>query len=121
MIRNDGTGFLDFSWNSGSPSTACGLPVDNFSARWTREVSFEGGVYRLKITSDDGFRLYVDGDLILEAWEEQGLTDHTVDVVLSAGDHGVELEYYENDGSAAAKLTWTAVSDFRRGGRRRSF
>jgi hypothetical protein len=121
MIRNDGTGFLDFSWNSGSPSTACGLPVDNFSARWTRKVSFEGGVYRLKITSDDGFRLYVDGDLILEAWDEQGLTDHTVDVVLSAGDHGVELEYYENDGSAAAKLTWTAVSDFRRGGRRRSF
>lgn len=121
MIRNDGTGFLDFNWLSGSPSTACGLPVDNFSVRWTRSVAFDGGTYRFKVTSDDGFRLWVDGDLVIQTWEDGGLSDLRVYVALSAGDHDVVLEYYDNEGSATVKLTWTVLSDFRRAGRRRGF
>jgi len=111
MIRNDGTGFLDFSWNNGSPSSACGVPADNFSVRWTRSVSFNGETYRFKVTSDNGFRLYVDGNLKLEASTVQGPTDYRVDVALAAGKHIVELEYWVEDGSAVAQLSWRQISN----------
>jgi hypothetical protein len=110
MVRNDGNGFLNFDWKSGSPGTACGFPADNFSVRWTRTVSFNAGTYRFTITSDDGFRLYVDGSLKLQKWFDQGPTTYTVDVPLSAGNHTIRMDYYENGGGAVAKLSWQAVS-----------
>jgi hypothetical protein len=110
MVRNDGTGFLDFLWYSDSPSPECGFPADDFSVRWTRSVHFSAGTYRFNITSDDGFRLYVDGVLKHHAWFIQGPTDYSVDVPLSAGNHTIRLEYYENGGWAVAKLSWKAIA-----------
>ena len=106
MVRDDGEGFLNFDWANGSPGSACGLGTDNFSARWTRSVHFEGGTYRFTVTSDDGVRLYVDGKEVLSEWKIQGPTTYDVDVALSAGYHWVIMEYYENGGYAIAKLSW---------------
>jgi hypothetical protein len=79
--------------------------------RWTREVYFNAGTYQFTITSDDGFRLYVDGALELEKWFDQAPTTYTVEVSLSAGTHAVTLEYYENGGGAVAQLAWTEVAN----------
>jgi len=106
MVRDDGSGFLNFDWAYDGPGKDCGIDADNFSARWLRIVYFSGGTHRFTITSDDGFRLYVDGDLKLSKWIIQGPTTYTVDVPLSAGDHVIKLEYYENGGYATARLSW---------------
>jgi hypothetical protein len=108
MIRDDGEGFLDFDWGSGSPGTDCGVPADRFSVRLTRSIYFAAGTYRFTVVSDDGFRLYLDGDLALEKWFDQSPTTYIVDVSLSEGNHTVVLEYYENQGGAVAKLSWDA-------------
>jgi murein DD-endopeptidase MepM/ murein hydrolase activator NlpD len=110
MVRDDGSGFLDFDWGLGAPTSDCGIPADNFSARWLRNVYFSGGTYRFTVTSDDGFRLYIDNALKLDKWFDQGATIYTVDVSLSGGDHVISLEYYENGGYAVAKLVWEEVS-----------
>jgi len=110
MIRDDGEEFLSFDWANGSPGSACGLGVDNFSARWTRSVDFEEGTYRFAITSDQSFRLFVDGVEKLAKGIVQGLTTYTVDAVLSLGYHAIKLEYFENGGYATAKLSWGKVS-----------
>jgi hypothetical protein len=109
MVRYDGDEFLNFDWVTGSPDISCGLGTDNFSVRWTRSVYFDGGVYRFTVTSDDGFRLYVDGALKLQKWFDQGATTYTVDVPLPGGDHDIKLEYYENGGYAVAQLSWKQV------------
>jgi hypothetical protein len=109
MVRDDGTAFLGFDWGTGTPSSDCGVGVDLFSARWTRNVSFAAGTYRFTVTSDDGFRVYVDGALQLDKWILQGPTTYTVDVALGAGSHALRLDWFENTGGAVAKLSWQSV------------
>jgi subtilisin family serine protease len=111
MVRNDGAGFLNFDFGFGGPSSACGLGVDNFSARWTRTVNFTSGGYRFTVTGDDGIRLYVDGLLWIDKWFDQAPTTYTADVFLSAGNHDIKLEFYENGtgGTAVAFLSWAKI------------
>jgi streptogramin lyase/single-stranded DNA-binding protein len=106
MVRDDGTGALAFDWGYGTPSASCGIPVDRFSARWTRAVALDAGMYRFHVTSDDGARLYVDGVVKIDQWRDQAPTESTADVVLAAGTHTLILEYYENTGGTMAKLSW---------------
>jgi photosystem II stability/assembly factor-like uncharacterized protein len=110
MVRDDGAGSLAFDWGTGTPSASCGIGADSFSARWTRTVSFAAGTYRFTITSDDGFRFYVDGALRLEKWIIQAPTTYTVDVTLGAGSHALRMDYYENGGLAVAKLSWQGLA-----------
>jgi hypothetical protein len=106
MVRDDGAGFLDFNWGTGSPGSSCGMGADNFSVRWTRTINFDNGNYQFTVTADDGVRLWIDGVLRLDKWFDQGPTTYTVPISLSAGNHTVRMEYYENGGGAVAKLSW---------------
>lgn len=110
LVRDDGAGFLDFNWGTGSPGSDCGLGTDRFSVRWTRDVNLPAGTYRFTVTGDDGVRLYVDDALKLDRWIDQAPTTYTVDVSLAAGYHTLELEYYENGGGAVVKLVWQEAS-----------
>jgi hypothetical protein len=111
MVRNDGAGFLDFDWGTGSPVSNCGVGVDHFSVHWSRDIEVNAGTYRFTVTSDDGFRLYIDNVLWLERWLDQGPTTYSVDVSLPAGNHTVGLEYYENEGGAMVRLSWEGIFD----------
>jgi hypothetical protein len=84
--------------------------MDYFSARWTRTINFGPGVYRFSVTGDDGVRLYVDGNLLINKWFTQGATTYTADVTLLAGPHNVKLEYFEGGGPAVALLSWADLT-----------
>jgi hypothetical protein len=99
---------IDHSWGYGSP--AAGIPSDGFSVRWTRVVDFEPGLYRFTTTSDDGVRLWVDGRLLVDQWRDQPFRSHS-DTMYVAGDVPIKLEYYENRGVAAVRLTWAREDD----------
>ena len=63
-----------------------GVPADNFSARWTKSLTLdEAGTYKFTVTGDDGVRLYVDGQKVLDKWIVQGATTYTVTRQLTAG------------------------------------
>lgn len=100
---------INFDWGTGSPGP--GVPADRFSVRWNRTIEFEGGNYRFTVVTDDGFRLYVDGRLILDKWIDQSSTTYTVDIGLVGGHHSVVAEYYENTGGAIAKLSWRRLTE----------
>lgn len=108
LVRDDGTGTINFEWGSGGPNT-CSIGTDSFSARWTRTFSFSSGTWRFTATSDDGVRVWVDGSLKIDAWIDQGPTTYTADVTLGSGNHTVKMEWYENGGGATAKLSWAIV------------
>lgn len=58
-------------------------------------------------TSDDGVRLWLDGRLLLRDWRSHGSTDDLVKVDLIAGQaYLLQMEWYENTGSAIARLWW---------------
>jgi hypothetical protein len=106
LVRDDAS--IQFNWGAGSP--AAGIPADGFSVRWTRALSFAAGTYRFYIRADDGVRLWVDGTLVIDQWNDQAATTHYGDIALSAGSHSVRLEYYENGGFAEVSLWWEIVS-----------
>ncbi len=43
MVRDDGAGFLDQNYGTGSPQRSCGFPADNFSVRWRLRVTPAAG------------------------------------------------------------------------------
>lgn len=107
LVRNDEA--VDFQWGRGAP--AAGLPADGFSARWTREVTFEPGVYRFQARADDGVRVYVGNSLILNEWHDSsGETIYQVDRPLQ-GQQRVVVEYYEHGGEALVKVWWQRIGD----------
>ena len=102
LCRNDHS--VDFDWGSGGPGG--GVPNDNFSVRWTRNWNFTAGRYRFHLRGDDGIRLWVDGNLIINQWRDQGRTEYTAERDLSGGSHSLKVEYYEHGGDANVALWW---------------
>ena len=102
---------IDFDWGDGSPDPA--IAADTFSVRWTRALGFNAGDYRFLTSTDDGVRVWVDGGLVVDAWEEMQLPNtHTGEVYLADGQHTVTVEYYERGGGASAHVWWQLREPF---------
>jgi beta-glucosidase len=102
---------VNFDWGEGS--FADGHPVDHFSARWTGYyIPAKTGDYAFYISSDDGARLFIDDQRVINAWTQQPETVNTVMQHLEAGHaYQVRLEYFEASGSAAARFGVIAAED----------
>src|SRR3990167_8242852 len=99
---------IDFDWGGGGPGAP--INIDHFIARWTRSIDFAEGTYRFTTRSDDGVRVYVDGVLVINQWNDHGPTVHTGDIALTAGAHLVKVEFYENGGGAVAEMSYLQLS-----------
>lgn len=108
LTRLDGT--IDNDWLTGSPAAAVG--VDTFSARWTGTIVPQfSQTYTFYTVSDDGIRLWVNGNQIINNWTNHGPTENSATVALIAGQsYSIKLEYFENTGGAVAKLHWSSPS-----------
>ncbi len=105
---------IDHDWGGGSPAPR--VPADYFSARWTRYINIDvAGAYRFTVASDDGVRLWVDGELILDEWQVQAETTFTPEKYLTEGAHQVRLEYFEDTGAAQIELDWSRIAPAQRG------
>jgi hypothetical protein len=103
MIRYDPA--IDFDWGEGSPDET--IAINRFSVRWTRTLGFTPGTYRFYASCDDGVRIYVDGNRVVDAWEDQKLPNtRSGDTTLSNGQHTIVVEYYEHSGGAHAHVWW---------------
>jgi glucose/arabinose dehydrogenase/PKD repeat protein len=107
LTRQDGS--INFAWGSGSPDPS--VPVDGFSARWTKTQRFGAGRYRFTAFADDGVRLYVDGKRVLDQWQGPANTEFSTTVDLGEGRHTIKMEYVEYGGGAAAALSWAAAAE----------
>lgn len=105
FFRNDVK--IDFNWGAGSPDPR--IPVDQFSARWTRRQDFAQGFYRFTILADDAVRFWIDGQLMIDEWHDGTLVPYTIEQYLAGGQHPLRLEYYENLGGAMVQLSWKQI------------
>jgi beta-glucosidase len=99
---------IDFAWTLYSPSPE--LAFDWYSARWTTTlVAPASGVHTLGVEGNDGWRLYVDGRLVIDNWQKASFGRRTVTVDFAPHSrHAVRLEYHETTGSARLRLVWDA-------------
>lgn len=101
---------VNFAWSGGAP--ASGMPVDSFSARWEGEIEarFTENLTLIART-DDGVRLWLDGQLVIDQWVLRSAADSSYTFAAEAGrKYRIRLEYYEHFGSAVAQLLWQSAS-----------
>ncbi len=108
LSRLDGP--ISFDWASGAPVS--GVGADAFSVRWTGQVQPRySQTYTFYTTTDDGVRLWVNGVLLIDHWTGQSATEWSGSIALTAGQkYDIQLDYYENTGSALAELRWSSAS-----------
>ena len=100
---------IDFNWTNGtSPDLSNGL----YTVRWTGQVQPQfSETYFFDVKSDDGCRLWVNDQLLIDKWQSQGLTDWTNAIALQAGTrYDIKLEYLQAGGAAQAHLYWYSPS-----------
>jgi hypothetical protein len=98
---------VDFQWGDGTPDPV--LLPGAFSIRWTGRIrARQGGNYSFHTVSDDGLRLYVNNQLLIDDWLARPLAERTGAIVLAAGQtYNLTLDYLNNPGSATVALLWT--------------
>lgn len=101
---------VNFNWGSGAPDSQ--IDANTFSVRWTGFVeALHSETYTFYTVSDDGVRLWIDGQLIIDNWTNHAPTENRGNIALEAGQsYSIKLEYYENGGGAVAQLLWSSAS-----------
>jgi hypothetical protein len=82
------------------------MPQDRFSVRWEKIEYFRAGHYRFFAVADDGVRVIVDDQTIIDAWVIQPATEYKADIFLHEGLHKLVVEYYEEAEDALIKVNW---------------
>ncbi|MNC13715.1 Protective antigen precursor [compost metagenome] len=108
LSRTDAS--INFGWGEGSPDASIG--ADTFSARWTGTVRPKyNGTYTFYAESDDGVRLWVNGQLLIDKWVPQASELTSLPIHLIAGqNYDIRIEYFENEGGASFRLSWSSVA-----------
>lgn len=100
---------VNFKW---SESPIVGLSADTFSVRWTGKVKPEfSETYTFYTRSNDGVRLWVKGQLLIDNWAPHATVEDRATIALTAGQLlDIAMEFYDNTGLAVAKLRWSSPS-----------
>ncbi|WP_230637796.1 glycoside hydrolase family 3 N-terminal domain-containing protein [Chryseobacterium sp. LC2016-29] len=98
---------LNFKWSLYSPNPEK-LQPDNYSVRWTGKLEApNSGKYKLGLRGNDGFRLYLNGKLLIDNWEKLSYSTKTVELDLNKGQRSdIVVEFHENRGEANIELIW---------------
>lgn len=105
MVRLDPT--IDFDWVGGSPDPR--ISNDNFTVRWLGEIlpPFTD-TYTFFLTGDDGIRLWINDELLIDKWVDQPPTEWSGSIALEENlKYPIKVEYYERGGGALVSLSWS--------------
>ena len=84
---------LDWQWYR--PQVE-GIPQERWAAVATADVTVPEGTYSLRMISDDGARLWVDGELAIDQWAPHG--SEVAYAPIAPGGHTLRVEYYQLGG-----------------------
>lgn len=98
---------INFDWGFGSPAPE--INADNFSVDWQRSLNLVGGQYVFRFEVDDGVRLFIDNQLVLDSYNVQGNRTVTATRSMSAGPHAFQVQYVEYTGQAKIRFTYDRI------------
>ena len=101
---------VNFDWQQGSPITNVG--PERFSVRWTGQVvPLHSELYTFYTVSDDGVRLWVNGERIINNWTPHLPTTDTGSTLLKAGrPYTIQFEFFDLTVDALVSLSWSSLS-----------
>jgi hypothetical protein len=101
---------VDFDWQAGAPHASIGS--DTFSARWTGKIlPAHSERYTFYLSGDDGVRLVVNGQLVVDGWQADVSFQHSGSIEFQGGRlYDIKLEYREDYGSSHVNLAWASAS-----------
>lgn len=102
---------INFNWGLSAPAPK--IKADGFSARWTGWITPQyNETYTFYARTDDGVRLWVNDQLLIDRWTDQtSAVETSGNITLSAGQkYSIKMEYYENKNNATAELRWSSPS-----------
>ena len=111
--NNNFTGFshqqtdsqINFNWGTGGAS---GLNPDTFSIRWTGYLQAPNtGNYTLTLNKNDGARMWLDGQQIINAWTTNPASASKVVHLKKGVRHHIVIDFREDTGTAHVNLQWS--------------
>ena len=101
---------IQFNWNSASPLPSQ-MGYDGYSVRWEGELEVPyGETYTFTTRADDGIRLWVNNQLLIDNWQADGLSEHSGSISLSAWDRvPIRIEFFESQVYASVELFWSST------------
>ena len=98
---------VNFEWSYEPPASQ--IDADTYSVRWTGQVQAQYTEnYTFTARADDGVRLWVNNQLIIDEWHNGSPENYSGQINLVAGQkYDIKMEYYEDTGGAVAQLFWS--------------
>ncbi|HEY5042566.1 MAG TPA: PA14 domain-containing protein [Verrucomicrobiae bacterium] len=109
LTRTDAV--VNFNWSATGPDPVIGRT--NFTARWTGSVQPQyDETYTFTTFADDGVRLWVNGQLLINNWTPQtaAVTNNGSITLKGQQLYNLRLDYFQNTGNAGAQLSWSSPS-----------
>jgi glucose/arabinose dehydrogenase len=100
---------INFDWGNRPP--APGIAPDTYFVRWQGYVRPQFTErYTFHADANDGVRVYVNNQLLIDRFENSsGESSGSIDLVKSRR-YTIQVDYFENTGTAHAKLFWSSDS-----------
>ena len=109
LVQTNAT--INFNWGTTGPNPLVG--ATNFTVRWTGALQPQyNETYSFQTTADDGVRLYLNGQLLINDWgDKTNATSQTNHLALAAQQlYNLELDYYQKTNNASVTLAWSSPS-----------
>jgi alpha-D-xyloside xylohydrolase len=102
---------LDFNWTDTPPAPS--IPHDHYSVRWQGSIlTKDAGEYTFQLSGNDGMRLFVNNQLIIEDWNSRSTLTKSAQIKLPAHTQvPVTIEYYQDTTDAVLSLQWAPPAD----------
>lgn len=101
---------IDFDWSGTSPDPS--ISQNDFTAVWSGQVQAEfTEPYTFYTITDDGVRLWVNNQELIDKWRDQGPTEWSGTIPLVSGKrYSIEMAFYQGGGGSEAVLSWSSPS-----------
>ncbi|NDJ60423.1 MAG: SH3 domain-containing protein [Chloroflexi bacterium] len=100
---------INFDFGTGAPPNT-GLGADMFSIRFRSTQFFQAGTYEFAARSDDGIRVFIDNQLVLDRFVNRpDTTDRFQQTFPVAGNRQITVEYFDNTDIALVQFQWFFV------------
>ena len=97
---------INFNWGTAAPNAYVG--PNNYSVRWTGYIQPRtAGSYTFYINSDNGRRLWINDQLVIDGWIDDNGIEYSGSITLNANQkYSIKLEYFQDNGGANCMLEW---------------